>query len=212
MACNGFDLQIEMSTFLKRTIGFTNSQADCWAKPVHTASTPSLAFLKKVTSVEITAKNNMKYPWSGFDYFDITLDSEEMVSSVIISHASNNYVADLSIFGTEGILKLDLQTMLLMKYRLRKAKSTSLAMASLKPAGEMIRGVFSNGARMLFAKNSALMRVTGHGNEIEQFVQSIVNVIESPVTAEEGRDVIRVMEMLVQKLNQKYPVPVAMST
>ncbi len=135
----------------------------------------SLAFQKTVSNVDITAKNHMKYPWQKFDYFDITLDSDEIVSSVIISHASNNYVADLSIFGTEGMLKLDLQTMLLIKYKLPKAKPTALAMATLKPASQMTSSVFSQGAKNAVRQKLTVDESNGHGNEIEQFVQSIVN-------------------------------------
>ncbi len=164
----------------------------------------SLAFLNSVNNVDITAKNNMKYPWAKFDYFDITLDGEEAVSSLIICHASNNYVAEVSIFGSEGMLKLDLQAMVLTRYKLEKAKPAALAMSTLGPAGQMARSVFSNSVKMSISKNSALMNATGHGTEIEEFVRSVVNNTKSPVTAEEGREVIRVMEALVKRLNEKY--------
>jgi 2-alkyl-3-oxoalkanoate reductase len=164
----------------------------------------SLAFLKKVDSVDITAKKNSSYPWSKFDTFNITLDGEKAFSSIIISHASHNYVADLNILGTEGALRIDLQTMILTKFQLSDVKAMSLAKVGLKRAGQITSCVFLNGSKMLISKNSVLMKATGHGNEIEAFVQSIINNTESPVTGEEGREVIRVMEMLVKRLNEKY--------
>jgi len=166
----------------------------------------SLAFLKKVKNVEIAAKNNLKYPWAAFDYFNMTLEGEELISNVIISHASDNYVADVSIFGTEGILKLDMQSMLLMHYQIKETKPVSLALSSLKPARQVIGGVISNAAKMLFSRN-ALMQVNGTTTEIEQFVDSVVNDKQPPVTGEEGRETVRVLELLVQKLNQKYSSP-----
>ena len=164
----------------------------------------SLTFLKKVNDVEVTAGNNLKYPWASFDYFNITLKGDEMISNVIISHASKNYVADINIFGTEGILKLDMQSVLLRNYSVRKTKPKDLALSSLKPARQTIFGVTSNAVKMILKRNT-FMKVNGHTTEIELFVDSIVNNQRPPVTAEEGREVIRVMETIVQKLEQKYP-------
>jgi len=166
----------------------------------------SLAFLKKVKNVEIAAKSNLKYPWAPFDYFNITLEGEELISNVIISHASDNYVADISIFGTEGILKLDMQSMLLMHYQIKETKPIALALSSLKQARQAIGGVISNAAKMLFSRN-AVMQVDGHSTEIEQFVDSVANDKQPPVTGEEGRETIRVLGLLVQKLSQKYSSP-----
>jgi predicted dehydrogenase len=163
----------------------------------------SLAFLKKVNEVEVAAGNNLKCPWAPFDYFNITLEGEEMISNVIISHASKNYIADVSIFGTDGILKLDMQSMLLTHYHVRNTKPLTLAESSLKPTRQIIGGVISNAAKVLFNRN-ALMQVEGHTTEIELFVDRVVNNNRPPVTADEGREVIRVMEIIVQKFNQKY--------
>lgn len=169
----------------------------------------SLAFLKKVDKAGIVAKKELPYPWSGFDSFNVLLENEAKTSSIIISHASDNYIADLRIIGTKGVLNVDLQTMILTQYHIKKADPKSLAIATLKCAGQMTSGVVSNAGKMIFAKQSTLLKVTGHANEIELFVQSLTDGTESPVTAEEGREVIRVMEMLVKRLNEKYGSPTA---
>jgi len=162
----------------------------------------SLAFMKKIIDVEITAKSHLKYAWAPYDYFNIALEGEDLVSSVIISHASDNYVADLIVYGTEGVLKMDLQGMLLTKQSVKETRPAPLAVSSLKPAGQIIGGVFSNAVKILFSKNAG-MRVRGHAIEIEKFVDSVINDRQPPVTGEEGRETIRVMEILVEKLNQK---------
>ena len=41
---------------------------------------------------------------------------------------------------------------------------------------------------------------------VERFVDSILNNHQLPVTGEEGREVVRVMEMIVGKLQRKYGV------
>lgn len=163
----------------------------------------SLAFLKRITNVEIAAKNICKYPWAPFDYFDIILEGDDIISNVIISHASDNYVADMNVYGTDGILKLDLQSMLLVHYSLRKAKPIPLALSSLEATSQVITGIISNARKILFTRD-AMLQVTGHATEIEQFVDSIQNEKSPPVSGEEGKETVRVLELLVQKLNQKY--------
>jgi predicted dehydrogenase len=162
----------------------------------------SLAFLKRVANVEIAAKKISNYPWVPFDYFDITLEGEDIISNVIISHAGDNYVADMNIYGTDGIIKLDLQSMILKHYNLREAKPIPLALSSLRRAKQTIGGVITSTGKILFTRD-AMLQVTGHATEIEQFVDSIQNNKQPPVTGEEGRETVRVLELLVQKLNQK---------
>src|SRR5208337_92725 len=98
------------------------------------------------------------------------------------------------IIGKKGIINVDLQTMLLTRYHIKKADPKSLAVATLKCAGQMTTSVFSNCVKMIFAKQATLLKATGHANEIELFVQSLIDDTASPVTAEEGREVIKVME------------------
>jgi UDP-N-acetylglucosamine 3-dehydrogenase len=165
----------------------------------------SLAFLKKINDVHITATNNLKYAWAPYDYFNIIFEGESATSSAIISHCSDNYVADVSIFGTEGILKMDLQNMLFIRHELKETKMVSLALSSLKTTRQILGNVTSNAAKVVFSRN-AKMRVRGHSVEIEKFVSSVINDESPPVTAEEGRETIRVMEIMVEKLNQKYGI------
>jgi predicted dehydrogenase len=164
----------------------------------------SLAFMKDVTDVDIAAKSICKYSWAPFDYFTITLEGNNIISNLIISHASENYVADMILYGTGGMLKLDLQSMLLIRYDLRGTKSVMLALSSLESVRQVIGGVISNTAKILFTRDARL-QVTGHATEIEQFVYSVQNDTQPPVSGEEGRETIRVLELVVRKFHQKYP-------
>lgn len=165
----------------------------------------TMGFLQKVKNVDIVAASNLKYSWAPFDYFNMTFECEGGIGSAIISHASNNYLAEVCIYGTEGVLNLDLQSMILTNYKLEKTKMFPLAMSTLKPAVQIVKNVSMNAVKTSLTRNSA-MRARGHSVEIEKFVESVINNKPPPVTGEEGRDVIRVLEMLVQKLNQRYQI------
>ena len=160
----------------------------------------SLAFLNKVSNVDIYAKNFLEHPWAPFDEFRIELEGENAVSSIAISYASNRYAAYVDIFGTEGALHLDLQSMLIIRHGAKTSLSSrSLVSASLSSASQTVTGLLANSFKIATRR----FRL-GHDTVIEMFVKSILSDTQPPVTGEEGREVIRVMEMVVAKLHKKY--------
>jgi len=157
----------------------------------------SLAFLRKVRNVEVCARKTLEYPWVLYDDYRIELEGKDMTSSIVISHANDYAAADVALFGREGMIRMDLQSMLLMHYKRENLTPISVALSSLKVAGQIIKGVMSN------ALNFMLRRpLLGHDIMIEKFVNSIINDQPVPVTPENGRETVRVMEMLVNKLHQ----------
>jgi UDP-N-acetylglucosamine 3-dehydrogenase len=166
----------------------------------------SLAFLKNVKNVDIFAKKTLEYPWVPYDYFNLVLEGEHIVSSSVISHSNDCFVADVDLFGTEGVLKLDLQSMLLIRYGVSETKPVRLALSSLNVVAQTLKGVASNAFKVMIGGQRVLSRVRGHDVVIEKFVDSIVNDEKPPVTGEEGRDTVRAMEIIVDKFYQKYNI------
>ncbi len=62
-------------------------------------------------------------------------------------------------------------------------------------ASQTIRGVSSNAVRMLARKP-----MLGHDIMVQRFVESIVDNLPVPVTPEEGRETVRVLNEIVKKL------------
>jgi len=58
-----------------------------------------------------------------------------------------------------------------------------------------VKGVMSNAFRVMLHKP-----MLGHEIMIEKFVESVINHQPVPVTPEEGRETVRVMEMIVKKI------------
>jgi len=127
----------------------------------------SLKFLKNVKNVDIYAKKTLDYPWVLYDDYRIELEGENIVSSIVISHANDCTAADV------------------------------VALSSLRVAGQIVKGVVSNAFGMMLGRT-----VLGHDILIEKFVDSVANDQPVPVTAEEGRETVRVMEMIVKKLRK----------
>ncbi len=157
----------------------------------------SLAFLNKVTNVAVLARNFLEHSWAPFDEFRIALEGENAISSIAISYASNRHNCHVDIFGTEGALHLKLNSMLLVHEGPRNSlKPIDLARYSLGTAFQITKGVAINAFKVA-TKNVKL----GHDVIIEKFVDSILSDHQPPVTREEGRETVRVMEMIAGKLS-----------
>ena len=164
----------------------------------------SLVFLKNVKNVDIYAKKTLEYPWVPYDFFNIMLEGENINSSIVISHSSDCFVADVDLFGTKGVLRIDLQSMLLIHYELNETKPVRIALSSLNTIGQTVKGLTSNVAKVMLGRQRALSRARGHDAVIERFVNSIINDQQPPVTGEEGQETVRVMEIIIEKFHQKY--------
>ena len=163
----------------------------------------SLAFLDKVNDVDVYAKRFLKHPWAPFDEFRIELEGERAVSSITISYASNRYTANVDILGTESALHLDLQSMLVLRQGAKPSLSPlSLVSTSLGSVSQTIGGLLANSLKAATGR----FRL-GHDTVIEMFVNSVLSNTPPPVTGEEGREVVRVMEMIVKELYRKYGRP-----
>jgi len=160
----------------------------------------SLALLNKVKKVDVYAKNFLEHPWAPFDEFRIELEGEETVSSIAISYTSNRRNFYIDILGTEETLYLDFGTLLLIRQGSKDSMGPAAFARYLSDiAYQVTGGVIANGYKRVMGKLKY-----GHAILIENFVNSILNDHQPPVTGEEGRETIRVMEMIVERLQQKY--------
>jgi len=160
----------------------------------------SLAFIGKVRNVDVQAGSSLEHPWAPFDLFRIGLDGENGFSSIVISYTSNRRASTIELLGTEGALHLDLLSMLLIHQgKNTSMKPLSLATSSLGTAAQMVGGVAGNALRVLSGRGEFY----GHNTIISRFVDSVLHDDQPPVTAEEGRETTRVIEMVVEKLQNK---------
>lgn len=160
----------------------------------------SLAFLKRVKSADIYTKNFLEHSWAPFDEFRIELEGERAMSSITISYASNHGDLYVDIMGTEGIMHLDLGSMLLIHYGEKVSyRPIPITRYFLNISSQVVRGVAVNVFKLMTGK----LRL-GHSIIMERFVDSILNDQQPPVTGEEGREVTKVMEMVVERFYEKY--------
>lgn len=161
----------------------------------------SIAFIGPVVSADVSASRHLEHPWAPFDEFRINLEGQKGYSSIVISYSSHRRASTMDILGTEGALHLDLLSMLLIHHRKNaEMKPIALALTSLGNAAQMLGGITQNAFRLLTGQGEFY----GHNTIIKDFVSSITNNSVPPITGEEGRETTRTLEMVVNKLREKY--------
>lgn len=159
----------------------------------------TLAFINPVSDVQVQAMKVLDYPWSRFEDYRIELAGDRVMSSVVLSYATNQWAARVDILGSEGSLLLDLQSQTLVKYGRQELKPSHIGLSSLNESIQALWGTAANAIRFM----TGGLRST-HDILIGQFVDSIRNGTKPPVTAEEGRETVRVLHKIVERLNEKY--------
>lgn len=160
----------------------------------------SLAFLNKVKSADIFATNFLEHPWAPFDEFRIELEGEKAISSIAISYASNRRNLCIDILGTEAALYIDIASIMLIRQRAKESMGPAAFVRYLANLGGQVTGSATANA---FKLATGKLRY-GHATLIEKYVQSILDGSQLPVTGEDGRETVKVMEMIVEKLYKKY--------
>jgi predicted dehydrogenase len=160
----------------------------------------TLALLNSVKSVDIHANRFLEHPWAPFDEFRIELQGERAVSSVVMSYATTRHDLLVDIMGTEGYIHVDLTA----KYLVRRGVKASIRPSRFIPfflgtRAQEAGGIAGNAMRYLTGRLKF-----GHELLIKGFIESILHGGEPPVTGEAGREVVRVMAMIVDRLDEKY--------
>ena len=157
----------------------------------------ALAFLKDIYDADIYTKKIIpEYPWSNFEDFRIVLRAKNGISTIGLNYASNQWAANVEIMGTKGILKIDLQSQMFTRYNRSKLDALAVGLSEAGMAAQKMLALSVNGIKYLLGKKS-----DGHYNGIREFLDSIIEDRAPLVTAENGRETVRVMEMIVGKLN-----------
>jgi 2-alkyl-3-oxoalkanoate reductase len=194
-----------MRIFLSTPTDYMTSKPDHWANRlpggVFGESGPhiiymTLAFINPVHKVSVTAMKLLDYPWSPFEDYRIELIGERAASSVTMNYGTKQWMARVEILGENATLMVDLEAMSLVKYRREGLKPAQIGTSILSESGQLLKNLAVNGFR--YAAGS--FRST-HDFIIDGFADSIINGTESPVPAEEGRESVRIQNMIVEKLN-----------
>ncbi len=202
-----------MRILLSTPTDYMTSRPDHWAHKlpggVFGESGPhvvymTLAFINPILDVSVQAKKILDYPWSRYEDYRIELAGETAISSIALVYTTNQWMAAVDIFGSKGTLRADLQNQSLVHYN----------QTSLRPwrvGRSLVGGAIQN---LWTACGNTVRYATGrirstHERLLEGFVDSIQTGQPAPVPGEDGREAVRVMNLIVEELDSPVGQPVA---
>jgi predicted dehydrogenase len=155
----------------------------------------TLAFINPVRNVAIQAKKLLDYPWSAYEDYRIELMGDKAMSSVVLTYTSDQWMGSVDILGSHGGLLLDLQGQSVVCYNRPALTPLGIARSMLSGTWQTFLSTCANGLRLATGR----LR-NPHEIIVEGFLRSLLENGPIPATAEEGREAVRVMDMLVEEL------------
>lgn len=194
-----------MRIFLSTPVDYITSKPDHWAHKlpggVIGETGPhviymTLAFINPIRAVRINARKQLaRFPWSPYEDYRLELIGDEASCSVALTYATNRWAVQLDLWGSEGHMKFDLETQTLLIHGRADLKPMTLGLSAVKEATEMLGEAIGTGLSYVTGKFE-----NTHERLIREFVDSIRNGSPTPVPPEEGREAVRVMDLLVNQL------------
>ena len=160
----------------------------------------TLAFIPRIRMVNVDALKIMNdCPWSSFEDYRINLIGDDAISSAAVVYTTDEWAAKVEIFGDKGFLLLDLESMNVLHYRRTDLKPVAVGLSLLSESAQLAGAFISNSIRVATRR----VRRT-HEIIISEFAESILAGSKPPVSAEEGREAVRVLNMVVENIESKF--------
>jgi predicted dehydrogenase len=193
-----------MRVFLSTPTSYMTSRQDHWAHRLpggvigetgpH-AVYLTLAFMPSIREVRVLGSSLLDYPWSNFDDYRIDLIGDSAVSSIVSVYTTDQWTAEVDIWGTGGLLRLDLETMSLVRHRRPSLGRGTVAASSLRGAVGLVGSTVRTGAAVLARRYQDTHRML-----VERFLDCIRDDTPPPVPPEQGREAVRVMALITEAL------------
>jgi predicted dehydrogenase len=162
----------------------------------------SLAFLKDVRDVRVRYKKlTPEYPWSVGEDIRFDLIADNGMSSVTLMYGSTQTAAQVDIMGTESLLSLDLQSKTLVKHIRPNLRANTVGKSVLNTVYQTVKALTLNGASYIFSRNW-----DPHYHGITKFLDYLSDHADYPATGEEGKQVVSLMEVIVQRMRESVPI------
>lgn len=158
----------------------------------------SLAFINHVEKVTIDGTKQLpQYPWSRYEDYRINLIGDTGNSSIHINYATNQWLVWVEIAGSQGTLILDLHGRTVVKLDRPELTRAVIGLSVFGQAMQILKEAFGETFKIMTRQTAST-----HERLIRSFALSLLNGSRTPVTAEEGREAVRVMNLITDQLGR----------
>lgn len=151
----------------------------------------AMAFLGNMEPVAVYARKLGNYEWVAVDELRVILESEKGIGTITASCNWPKGVATFDLFGQKKNLHISIHNGLLIEYGAGGESNPRRALDNLSLSYQQLACTAFIAFNTMLGKHH-----TGHRTLIERFVEAIRNDTQPPVTGEEGREVVRVLEKI----------------
>ncbi len=153
------------------------------------------AFIGKLEPVGTYSGKSSSYDWVVADEIRIVLKGRKGMGTISYLCNSAKSKTIIDIHGTKKHLRIDLLNSVMTEYGVGTETRPSRALENLGQSFSMLASTVSTTLSVISGKFH-----NGHYTLIQRFIESIQNDTEPPVTLQEARDVIEVVEKVTAQI------------
>ena len=154
-----------------------------------------MEFLKTLRVVSALSKKTGSDLPTPSDELRVLFDGESGQGSLSISVCANPYLVFLNIYGTDMSIHVDIINNTLVKFKRSGLGKISKALVNIDHSLQLLSKTITNTIGTLQGR-----RTLGHGILIEKFYESLRKGTDPPVTGEDGRAAVAVLDQIWAKL------------
>ena len=156
----------------------------------------TLAFINPIAKVQVLGLKVLEeYPWSPYEDYRLDLVGERAISTISMIYSTKQWGAQVELWGTDGFLRADLQSQALVHVRREELRTASVGLSSLGEAAQIVKSGLGTALEVVTKRY-----MPTHQALMGAFFDSILQNTESPVPASEGKESIRVMNLITEQL------------
>ena len=152
-------------------------------------------FLGEVEICDLQVSKIGNYPWMSSDELCATFRVGNKLGRAYSSFNSSRDAIFISLYGNEGILKLELINATVNVLPKRKTSRFSKGFDSLRQATQLTKSTIGNVAKITLKR-----WMSGHDMYIKLFAESLLSGTDPPVTVEDGLEVIKTLEKMCEMI------------
>ena len=152
-------------------------------------------FLGHLEPKAVHSRKFGSYEWVAADEIRVILKGEKGTGAITYSCTSPKDKVIIDIYGTKKNLRIDLWNSVMTEYGVGTGTRPSRALENLGQSFSILASTVSTTLSVISGKFH-----NGHYTLIQRFIESIQNDTEPPVTLQEARDAIEVVEKITAQI------------
>lgn len=157
----------------------------------------SLALMGRVAHVHVEAVKLLpEYPWSPFEDYRIELVGESAVASIALTYASNQWAAQMDIMGETGTITIDLEARTTVINRRTTLTARGVGRSVAGAVRQLSTDVLRNAAQVATNRIASTHQVL-----LQRFAASIREGTQAPCPLAEGREAVRVLDLITTRID-----------